>query len=105
MNNLLMPADIVETIAIGIPILVLMIPIVAILTSHQRKMAEIIHGRSGQTPPQGMPTSNPEIAALRAEVYELKQMVQSQLIAMDSLQTARQSTPPPTPSIEQRLGS
>lgn len=105
MNTLNMLADLTETVAVGIPILMLMIPIVAILTSHQRKMAEIIHGRNAQTPPQGVPASNPEIAALRAEVYELKQMVQSQLIAMDSLQSARQATPPPAPSIEQRLGS
>lgn len=104
MNTLNMLADLTETVAVGIPILMLMIPIVAILTSHQRKMAEIIHGR-GQSAPQGTSASNPEIAALRAEVYELKQMVQSQLIAMDSLQSARQSTPPPAPSIEQRLGS
>ena len=102
MNTLNMLADLTETIAVGIPIVMLMIPIVAILTHHQRKMAEIIHGR-GQNTPQGNPASNPEIAALRAEVYELKQMVQSQLIAMDSLQSTRQATPPPAPTIEQRL--
>ncbi|MBX7131852.1 MAG: hypothetical protein K1X67_04145 [Fimbriimonadaceae bacterium] len=103
MNTLNLLADLTETIAVGIPIVMLMIPIVAILTHHQRKMAEIIHGRNGQNAPQGAPVSNPEIAALRAEVYELKQMVQSQLIAMDTLQSTRQATPPPAPSIEQRL--
>lgn len=88
-----------ETLALFIPILALTIPIVAILVSHQQKMAQIIHngqGRSDQV------TS--EIQALRDEVRSLREIVHQQTIALDSAVNLR-STPPPTDSIQQRLGS
>ena len=52
----------------------LMIPIVALLTSHQQKMAQIIHG-------------NKQVAddEVRREIQELRQMVQQQAIALDNL--------------------
>ncbi len=54
------------------------LPIVAVLTSHQQKMAAIIHGRNqGQNPA--------EIDALRHEVNELKQLVHQQTIVTDNL--------------------
>lgn len=85
----------VEVLALGIPILALMIPIVAILTNHQRKMAEIIHnshaGRGDAA----------EIAALRAEVAELKELVQSQMIAIDGLASRGALTPPRLPEQQQ----
>ncbi|NUQ77606.1 MAG: hypothetical protein HUU21_29055 [Polyangiaceae bacterium] len=92
--------DLVELFAISIPIFALMIPIVAILTHHQRKMAELIHGR-------GMDESAArEVAALRAEVQELKQVVQSQIIAMDALthRSEMAASPPPPPLTQERLG-
>jgi hypothetical protein len=81
-----------EVLAISIPIFALMIPIVAILTSHQRKMAELVHGRGGS----GV---NPnELAALRAEVHELKGLVQSQMIALDTyMGNSKRLGPPPPP--------
>ena len=54
------------------------IPIVAILTSHQRKMAAILH-QNQQTMP------NPETQMLRQEIRELKALVHQQAIAVDSL--------------------
>ena len=65
-----------------IPIVVFMIPIVAILTHHQRKMAELLHGSRAQALP------NPEIDAMRREIAELKQLVHQQAIALDSARTS-----------------
>ncbi len=65
-------------IAVMIPIFALSIPIVAMLIKHQQRMAEIIHGTARQ---QG----DAEIAQLRSEVYELKQLVHQQMISVDSL--------------------
>jgi hypothetical protein len=62
-----------------IPIVLFMIPIVWILTYHQRKMAELMHGSGSNALP------NPEINELRREVQELKQVVHQQTIAIDNL--------------------
>lgn len=61
-----------------IPVTALMIPMVGILTYHQRKMAEIVH-RAGATP-----AVLDEIRALRMEIKEMKQLVHSQAICVDS---------------------
>lgn len=58
-----------------IPIVIFAIPIVAILTSHQQKMAKLLHG--GQ--------QNDSVEALRREVAELKSLVYQQSIAIDNL--------------------
>ncbi|HRK21219.1 MAG TPA: hypothetical protein PLX06_05395 [Fimbriimonadaceae bacterium] len=71
-------------------LLICMVPIIAILTAHQRKMAEIIHRNqipSGQTD---------ENAALRAEISRLTQAVHQNTIAIDNL-AQRQLSPPPGP--------
>ncbi|MCW5940942.1 MAG: hypothetical protein KIS66_01835 [Fimbriimonadaceae bacterium] len=88
----------VEQIAVFIPIIALLIPIVAILSAHQQKMARIFAER------QNAPQSLEEISRLRAEVYELKQLVHQQTIQMDSLLSL--STRPTTPSedVPQRIG-
>jgi hypothetical protein len=66
-----------------------MIPIVAILSQHQQKMASILH--SGQN-------NNGEIEALRREIQELKQLVHQQAIAVDSfVDTQRKLNPPAQP--------
>ena len=69
------PNDIAPMI---VGVIAFMIPIIAILTAHQRKMAEIIH--RGQS--QG---NSDEIAALRNEVARLTQAVHQNTIAIDSL--------------------
>ncbi len=63
-----------------IPIVMFMIPIVAILTHHQRKMAELLHGNR-----QSANLSNAEVEGLRREVQEIKQILHEQTIAIDSL--------------------
>lgn len=92
-----------------VPITIFMIPIIAILTRHQQKMAELLHRTPGD--------QQHLIAALQREVYELRQMVLQHAVALDDLgmgdkqlpagaNTARPtseyaavmpSTPPPPP--------
>ena len=76
-----------------IPIVALCIPIVKILVSHQQRMAEIIHSTS-------RPEVDAQVNALRAEVYELKQLVHQQMITIDSLSQPRI---PVTTEIQERL--
>jgi hypothetical protein len=83
--------------AIIVPILVFMIPIIAILTSHQRKMAEIYAHQAHVQP-------NPEIAALRQEIQELKQLIHQQAIAMDNVTSGRVGIPQ-APQIHDRMTS
>lgn len=80
MHSKVMPLAAIEDVApFLIPIVIFMIPIVAILTHHQRKMAELLHGSRQNTLP------NPEIEMLRREVQELKQVVHQQTIAIDNI--------------------
>lgn len=69
--------DLEEIIPMVLGFVFLMIPIVAILTSHQRKMAQILH----QPPAQ-----DPEKQMLFAEIARLREAVNQQAIALDSLQ-------------------
>ncbi len=89
-----------ENFVFLIPITALMIPIVAILTQHQRRMAEIMH--------QNRPQSQHEIAELRREVSQLKEIVTQQALQMDDFLTKQSQlmapAPPPAP-IHQRLNS
>jgi uncharacterized protein YlxW (UPF0749 family) len=66
-----------DQLGVFIPILAVVAGIVAILTRHQQRMAEIIHGTA-------QAQSTDEIVQLRKEVFELKQMVHEQMIALDS---------------------
>ncbi len=77
-----------DMIWVLIPLTALLIPIVAMLVSHQQKMAQIIHGR-------GDPE---EVAALRSEVAELKQQLGQHTMALDEMRR-RQPLPP---TVEQR---
>ncbi len=75
--------------------LALGIPIVAILTSHQQKMARLF----GENQRAANATS-PETHALREELRELKSLVHQQSIAIDNL-----TRPLPTQDgIQQRIG-
>jgi hypothetical protein len=81
-------------IAMAIPILALMIPIVAILTRHQRSMAELIHSRHATNPA--------ELEAIRQEIRELRTILHSQTIALDDIRSQSQA-PMADPSIQKRL--
>ena len=79
--NLLPLADIGHDLGPIIACLgVFMIPIVAILTAHQRKMALIIHGTQRDRQVEQDQT-------LTNEVRELKQLVYQQAIAIDQIST------------------
>lgn len=80
-----------------IPLTALMIPIVAVLTSHQQKMAQILNRTSGD---------HTEVEALRREIAELKTLIHQQAITLDSLAGTQRSleVPPPTPNLSERLG-
>lgn len=80
-------------LALLIPIIALMIPIVAILTAHQQKMANFFQqGRAVQ--------GNEEIAALRHEVQELREIVHQQVLALDSYASRRPIEPPPVETLK-----
>lgn len=70
-----------------IPIIIFMIPIIAILTNHQRKMAELIHGHNSnpnQNPNQ-LPSMQSDTSQLREEVRQLRELMNQQAIALDNL--------------------
>jgi hypothetical protein len=81
---LLLPlADLFSPASLGvmIPIMIFMIPIIAILTGHQRKMAEIMHGNNASVDPR----IGYEIEALRRELAEVKTLLHQQAIAIDNI--------------------
>ncbi len=88
-------------LALMIPFLIFMIPIIAILTKHQQKMAEIM--RHNSIAPQL------DVQSLRKEIEELRSLVHQQAIELDDLGRLRQLTPPKPPAatndLESRLGS
>jgi hypothetical protein len=91
--------DLVPIVAL---LLVFGIPIIAILTAHQQKMAKLIHGQR----PQMDPAVIEEIRSLRTEISQLQDRVNTMMLDQD---TARKlaASPPPVPQsdpLEQRLG-
>lgn len=71
-----------ETLGVMIPIVALLIPIVAILTRHQRSMAELIHGSHHAQQNQAAAS---EIQALRAEMASLRESVNTMIVMRDGL--------------------
>ncbi|MFY9234695.1 MAG: hypothetical protein WAO58_09575 [Fimbriimonadaceae bacterium] len=61
--------------------LIFMIPIIAILTQHQRKMALIMRGRDEE----GRTIKTPEVDQVREEMNELRQLIHKQSIALDNM--------------------
>lgn len=58
------------------------VPIIAILTSHQRKMAELIHGKQGQLPAQ---VPGQDLSPIYHELKNLRDSVNSLSLNVDSL--------------------
>ena len=70
-----------EVIAILGMMLVFGIPIIAILTHHQRKMAELIHQKKNEvTPDMGA-----ALHGIAEEVRQMRQELHNQAIAVDDL--------------------
>ena len=59
-------------------------PIIIILTNHQRKMAELIHGKQGQLPNQGQVPAN-DLGPIYHELKNLRDSVNSLSLNVDSL--------------------
>lgn len=66
-------------IVVGLPMLV---GLVAVLTEHQRKMAEIVH--RGGANRDAVQQLTAEVAQLRAQLAETKDLLNQQLLAQDS---------------------
>ena len=62
--------------------LVFLIPIIAILTNHQQKMAKLLRPDLN---PNAVPTVNPETQALRAEVADLKHRIDSLTLSIEQM--------------------
>ncbi len=77
----------------------LLIPIVAIFTHHQRKMAEILN----RARPGADPAVLEEVLRLRDEVQRLRADLHETTIALDDLRGTRTGQPGP-PRLEQRIG-
>lgn len=86
-----------EWVWVMIPVTALMIPIVAVLTHHQQKMAQILN----------RPTDAGELAALRNDIAELKTLAHSQAIALDNLAASQRAlgAAPVPPKLSDRLSS
>lgn len=97
-NPTALPLAQIENIApLAIPIVIFMIPIIAILTSHQQRMAKILH-ESGQH------GNNAEINALRGEVQQLRELVHQQAIQVDNLiQLQTRQSVNPSQDLQSRL--
>ena len=72
------------------------IPIVAILTNHQRRMAEIIH--RNHVSQQVDPMVQQQLAHMQSQIADMKSMMQEHIINND-----RSFVPPAPTSVEQRL--
>ena len=68
--------------AIVVPIAIFSIPIVVILTNHQRKMAELIHARHND---KGDNKLQERVAQLEHEVTEMKDRMNTSAIENDRL--------------------
>lgn len=75
----------------------LMIPIVAILTRHQRTMAELTLRQHSYQPQTQL-----QVESLASEIRELKQLVHQQAIALDSLTPVTAARAPE--HAQQRMG-
>ena len=69
------PDDIIGLVAI---LMIFGMPMVGMLLKHQRKMAEMFQAQARFAP-------DPEVQALRAEVRELRTLVNEQTIVIDGL--------------------
>ncbi len=82
--------NLVAVIIVG---MTLLIPIIAILVSHQQKMAKIY--REGQV-------NQPTDERVLREIAELRQLIVHQSLAIENLRNEKASTPP-VDSVQTRL--
>lgn len=76
-----------DQIAVFIPIIALLIPVVAILTKHQREMAMVMRDTNNQGANNVLPQIMHELQVLRAEVSTMKQQLNDVTLAVDDHKT------------------
>lgn len=81
-----------DLLGVLIGLVALLIPIVAILTRHQQRMAELLRGSQPQL-------QNDQVEQLRREISDLRQVVHQQTIALDSASSGRLQ-PPTVPTVD-----
>lgn len=74
------------------------VPMVWILTNHQRKMAELIHGRSSVQNEQVLAALMQEVQQLRSEVAYLRDQNNQRMLAHEA-SVAERLSPPVTPEV------
>lgn len=83
-------------LALLIPIgLLVVVPIVAIMTAHHRRMAEL--GSGGKANFDRVRQLEDQVAALRHEVSELKGFITDNVLELDDRRLQQRLGPPPTP--------
>lgn len=81
------PGDLFEAIGpVVATIAVFSIPIIAILTAHQRKMTELLHRNN----PQHDVNTQAQLAHMQRQIDEIKGLLQEHIIAQDSKRAAEQ---------------
>lgn len=94
-------AAVEEIVPIVGMVMVFGLPIIAVLTHHQRKMAELVRGQ------HTIPEHNVQrqLEVMQAQINDLRGMIQEHIIKNDQTVSLPQ-TPPPAPvqpTLEQRL--
>jgi hypothetical protein len=89
-------ADIETTLALLIPIgLLVVVPIVAIMTAHHRRMAEL--GSGGKANFDRVRQLEDQVTALRHEVGELRGFITDNVLELDDKRLQARLGPPPVP--------
>lgn len=81
-------ASMEDFLGIMLAALALVIPIVAILSTHQQKMAQIL--RENNVP--NINSNADEVAMLRAELGQMRQQMNQMAITLDDVRTGSQKT-------------
>lgn len=89
-------AEIEATLALLIPIgLFVVVPIIAIMTAHHRRMAEL--GSGGKANFDRVRQLEDQVAALRHEVSELRGFITDNVLELDDRRLQARIGPPPMP--------
>ena len=96
--NIFPLANLENILGIMIPIIALTIPIVAILVSHQQKMAQMIHGS-----PEGNNQLGQQLHDLQQELRSLRELTTQNTLALDDVRKRLETAPSSEDSISDRL--
>jgi len=89
------------TLGVMIPIIAMMIPIVAILSKHQREMALMMRQDQSNGMNNVLPQIMHELQSLRSEVTSMKQQLNDVTLAVDDHKSLQQRLNAPSQEIGQ----